>query len=70
MAHDDGPILVEFVVAPEDNVYPMIPANQTVEEMLDTPVAVTDGSGETVTLQKGTVQPTPRERHDRIRAGQ
>ena len=32
-----GPIFVEFVVEREDNVYPMIPSNQTVEEMLDNP---------------------------------
>lgn len=37
MAHKDGPILVEFAVAQEDNVYPMIPAGQTVKEMLDVP---------------------------------
>ena len=33
MAYTDGPVLVEFVVAQEDNVYPMIPAGQTVNEM-------------------------------------
>jgi acetolactate synthase-1/2/3 large subunit len=37
MAHNDGPVFVEFVVAKEDNVYPMIPAGQTVNEMIDTP---------------------------------
>jgi acetolactate synthase-1/2/3 large subunit len=37
MAHTDGPVFVEFVVAKEDNVYPMIPAGQTVNEMIDTP---------------------------------
>jgi acetolactate synthase-1/2/3 large subunit len=37
MAHDEGPILVEFVVVQEDNVYPMIPSGQTVKEMLDVP---------------------------------
>ena len=37
MAYNEGPILVEFVVAKEDNVYPMIPAGQTVDEMMDNP---------------------------------
>ncbi len=37
LAHTDGPILLECRVAKEDNVYPMIPAGQSVEEMLDTP---------------------------------
>jgi acetolactate synthase I/II/III large subunit len=33
----DGPVFVEFVVAQEDNVYPMIPAGQTVNEIIDVP---------------------------------
>ena len=37
LAHKDGPVFVEFVVEQEDNVYPMIPAGQTVNEMLDFP---------------------------------
>lgn len=37
MSHKGGPVFVEFVVAQEDNVYPMIPAGQTVNEMIDTP---------------------------------
>ncbi|MBI3112190.1 MAG: biosynthetic-type acetolactate synthase large subunit [Ignavibacteriales bacterium] len=43
MEYNEGPVFVEFAVAKEDNVYPMIPAGQTVNEMLDTPepVAVT-----------------------------
>lgn len=40
MEYNDGPTFVEFVVAKEDNVYPMIPAGQTVNEMLDTPEQV------------------------------
>ena len=35
--HREGPVLVEFVVEPEDNVYPMIPAAQTVNEIIDNP---------------------------------
>jgi acetolactate synthase-1/2/3 large subunit len=69
LAYDEGPILVEFVVAREDNVYPMIPANQTVEEMLDTPVGVSDAGGRTVTLHKGIAHHNTRERHVRVRAG-
>ncbi len=37
MNHADGPVFVEFVVEQEDNVYPMIPAGTTVNEMLDNP---------------------------------
>jgi acetolactate synthase-1/2/3 large subunit len=47
MEYTDGPVLVEFVVVQEDNVYPMIPAGQTVHEMLDTPL---DPAEEGVTL--------------------
>ena len=43
LEYNEGPVFIEFAVAKEDNVYPMIPAGQTVNEMLDTPepVAVT-----------------------------
>ena len=44
LAYKDGPVLVEFVVAAEDNVYPMIPAGQTVKEMIDTPEPVNHSS--------------------------
>ncbi len=37
LAHKDGPMLIEFVVAKEENVYPMIPAGQTVNEIMDSP---------------------------------
>jgi acetolactate synthase-1/2/3 large subunit len=58
MAYTDGPILVEFVVAQEDNVYPMIPAGQTVKEMIDIPVSAshpTNGAlqGTLISLAKG-----------------
>ncbi len=33
----DGPVLVEFKVVKEDNVYPMIPAGQTYNEIIDVP---------------------------------
>ncbi len=46
MEYDQGPILVEFVVAREDNVYPMIPAGQTINELMDNPDPVLpSGSG-------------------------
>jgi acetolactate synthase I/II/III large subunit len=38
MEYKDGPIFVEFAVVQEDNVFPMIPAGQTVAEMIDTPL--------------------------------
>jgi len=59
MQHKDGPVFVEFVVEQEDNVYPMIPAGMTVNEMIDNPdVESSDkpaprGSESLVTLQKG-----------------
>ncbi len=40
MEYHQGPLCIEFAVAKEDNVYPMIPAGQTVAEMLDTPEPV------------------------------
>jgi acetolactate synthase-1/2/3 large subunit len=46
LAYNEGPVFVEFVVAKEDNVYPMIPTGQTVQEMLDTPDPV-DAADET-----------------------
>ncbi len=33
-----GPVLIDFVVKPEENVYPMIPAGTSVNEMLEAPV--------------------------------
>ena len=65
LAVTDGPVFVEFVVAKEHNVYPMIPAGQTVHEMIDTPDEVPsagNGSGRDriMTLSKGQVSATPR----------
>lgn len=37
MMEIDGPVLVEFKVVKEDNVYPMIPAGQTYNEIIDIP---------------------------------
>jgi acetolactate synthase-1/2/3 large subunit len=67
LSYSEGPILVEFVVEREENVYPMIPANQTVAEMLDTPLDVNDTSGRVVTLQKGTITTRRKERHVPVR---
>jgi acetolactate synthase-1/2/3 large subunit len=56
----EGPVIVEFKVVKEDNVYPMIPAGQTYHEIIDTPheqtVPVDDeqeGDLELVTITKG-----------------
>jgi len=59
MAHNDGPVLVEFVVEREENVYPMIPAGQTVKEMIDVPERVTHPTNgvlheTTMSLTKGS----------------
>ena len=40
----EGPCLVDAEVEKEDNVYPMIPAGQTVHEMLDTPADPANGA--------------------------
>jgi acetolactate synthase-1/2/3 large subunit len=53
MAWNEGPVLVEFRVDQEDNVYPMIPSGQSVREMMDTPEPL-DGAGESVVvMEKG-----------------
>jgi acetolactate synthase-1/2/3 large subunit len=63
---NDGPVFVEFVVAKEHNVYPMIPAGQTVHEMIDNPEPAsagtsTENNGEPVMfLAKGKPMHTPR----------
>ncbi len=41
----DGPVVVEFTVVKEDNVYPMIPSGQSFHEIIDVPEE-TDGNGE------------------------
>lgn len=58
MEYNDGPVFAEFVVAKEDNVYPMIPTGQTIHEMLDTPEPVSirangEAIEEVMTLEKG-----------------
>ena len=35
---EPGPVIVDFVVEPEENVYPMIPAGESVNEMMEEPV--------------------------------
>jgi acetolactate synthase-1/2/3 large subunit len=37
MFETEGPVLAEFKVVKEDNVYPMIPAGQTYNEIMDIP---------------------------------
>jgi acetolactate synthase-1/2/3 large subunit len=31
----DGPVVVDCVVAPEDNVYPMVPAGHALDQVMD-----------------------------------
>ncbi len=45
LAYNEGPVLVEFKLEKEDNVYPMIPTGQTVHEMIDTPEPATVAEG-------------------------
>ncbi len=33
----DGPVLIDFIVESEENVYPMIPSGQTVQDMMEEP---------------------------------
>ena len=35
-----GPVIVEFMVEPEENVYPMIPPGQSIEEMIEEPSTI------------------------------
>ncbi len=64
MEYNEGPIFVEFAVAKEHNVYPMVPAGQTVNEMLDTPDPLVsegpakDEHDEIVTMEKGVPAPS------------
>ena len=34
----DGPALIDFVVEEEENVYPMIPAGQTIHDLIEEPL--------------------------------
>jgi acetolactate synthase-1/2/3 large subunit len=33
----DGPFLINFVVEPEENVYPMVPPGSSISEVLEAP---------------------------------
>jgi acetolactate synthase-1/2/3 large subunit len=57
MECNDGPFLVECVVAKEDNVYPMIPAGQTVNEIIDTPEPTAASEHVTVFSKEKSRQP-------------
>ena len=46
MLSTEGPALVEFKVVKEDNVYPMIPAGQTYNEIMDLPDDPPEQTGE------------------------
>ena len=36
IAHD-GPVLIDFIVDPDENVYPMIPAGESIKELIEEP---------------------------------
>ena len=36
MAHD-GPVIVDFIVEQDDNVYPMIPAGTSIDQLMEEP---------------------------------
>ena len=36
-----GPVLIDFQVEPEENVYPMIPPGQSVRELIEQPITLT-----------------------------
>lgn len=42
MEVDDRPVMVDFAVSKEENVYPMIPAGQSFDELLECPVVTDD----------------------------
>jgi acetolactate synthase-1/2/3 large subunit len=39
IAHD-GPVLIDFIVDPDENVYPMIPAGESVKELMEEPDSI------------------------------
>jgi acetolactate synthase-1/2/3 large subunit len=38
---EPGPVIIDFMVEPEENVYPMIPAGESLAEMMEEPVQET-----------------------------
>jgi acetolactate synthase-1/2/3 large subunit len=72
LAHSGGPILLECRVAKEDNVYPMIPAGQSVEEMLDVPDPAAPIGGadpqQVIVLHKGSRSTIQHTSHDTVPA--
>ena len=53
MAHD-GPVIVDFVVDPEENVYPMIPPGESVKELIEEP----EDLGVTPQIKPGVLPPS------------
>jgi acetolactate synthase-1/2/3 large subunit len=53
MAHD-GPVIVDFVVDPEENVYPMIPAGESIKELIEEPEEL----GATPQIKPGVLPPS------------
>ncbi len=53
MAHD-GPVVVDFVVDPEENVYPMIPPGESIKELIEEP----EDLGVTPKMKPGVLPPS------------
>ena len=53
MAHD-GPVLVDFIVDEEENVYPMIPPGESLKQLMEAPE-----EGKTVSVESITERPVP-----------
>jgi len=53
MAHD-GPVIVDFVVDPEENVYPFIPPGESIKELIEAPEEL----GATPQIKPGVLPPS------------
>ena len=53
MAHD-GPVIVDFMVDPEENVYPMIPPGESIKELVEEPEEL----GATPKMKPGVLPPS------------
>ena len=53
MAHD-GPVIVDFVVDPEENVYPFIPPGESIKQLIEEPEEL----GATPQIKPGVLPPS------------
>ena len=51
---NDGPVIVDFMVDPEENVYPMIPPGESVKELVEEP----DELGAVPKMKPGILPPS------------